>query len=213
MADCTKIGKARGQSQVGFLQGPNESDESFAKRAEFCSTFRDPKADDHLLGWIPLYYTNKGLSFFEGGATFIDEREGVVFPLIHLRKAFKNKDHWLFYDKEEILQHELVHAMRCTFEEPKIEEFIAYQTSKLSYRKFFGPLFTSPKEIFFFLSSLALPFFFSELIFLAIPLVTLGGFLFRLALRQKKFKALLSKYPTWEERLKLEDRHLISKTN
>lgn len=213
MADYTKIGTASGQSQIGFLQGPAESDDAFVKRVKLCSSFRDPKADDHLLGWIPLYYTNKGLSFFEGGATFIDEREGVVFPLIHLRKSFKNKERWFFYDKEEILKHELVHAMRCTFEEPKIEEFIAYQTSKLSYRKYFGPLFTSAKEIFLFLALLAIPFFFLELIFLALPFMALGGFVLRLALRQKKFKALLAKYPSWEERLKLRDYHLISKTN
>ncbi len=201
------------ESQIGFIQGPSESDREFAQRISFCLENRDPKADDHLLGWIPLFYTNKGLSFFEGGATFIDETDGIRRPIIHLKKVFQKKSHWLFYSKEEILQHELVHAMRCMFDEPKIEEFIAYQTSKVSYRRYLGPLFTSPKEIALFLGLLVLPVFFANPWFFGFPLISLGIFMFRLGIRQRKFSRLLSLYPTKEERLILQDHHFSLKSN
>ncbi len=207
MAYFPEIYEASPSGQIGFIQGPEESDLDFAKRIEVCSSIKDPKADEHLLGWIPLYYTNQGLSFFEGGATFIEEKEGIVRPIIHLKKAFKHKSIWLFYDKEEILHHELIHAMRCKFNEPGIEEFLAYQTSKVAYRKYFGPLFNSTKKTFFFLGLLMLPVLFLNPALYFFPGLALVGLIAHLAIKQYKFKKLLTVFSSFEERIRLRDLH------
>jgi hypothetical protein len=103
---------------------------------------------------VQIVFEKKGLSFFEGGCTWIDDKRNALVQI-----SPKNIP---FYSKQEILAHEFVHALRAHLDENKFEELIAYQTSKNSIRAFLGTLVNSSKEVYlffisFFLSALYLP--------------------------------------------------------
>ncbi|MDR3624589.1 MAG: hypothetical protein P4L16_05570 [Chlamydiales bacterium] len=122
--------------------------------------------------WLPAFYSNKGLMFFEGGATWIT-KEGL--PLIHLRSSFKKKKCLLgIYHEKELLAHEMIHATRSAFSEPIFEEFFAYKTSNKSYRAFLGTLLRSPMEAYLFLGTLWLSCIFLFFGFLEPMLLPLG---------------------------------------
>ena len=87
--------------------------------------------------------------------------------MIQLRHGFK-KGRYLFCDRDEVLRHEAVHAIRLTFNEPRFEEILAYFHSKKKWRRFLGPLFRTPKEALIFVS----------LIFLSLVLQTASLFFF-----------------------------------
>lgn len=96
--------------------------------------------------WIPFSYSKKGLALWEGGATWIEKGSA--------RIQLKSKKNPFLYSMEEILSHELVHAVRASFDSPQFEEILAFQTSVNPVRRFLGPLFSSPNESLLFVLSL-----------------------------------------------------------
>lgn len=54
------------------------------------------------------------------------------------------------YDRDELIAHELSHAGRMMYEEPKFEEVLAYRSSHSSFRRFFGPIIQSSYESMIF---------------------------------------------------------------
>ena len=111
--------------------------------------------------WVPLYFDNKSLPFWQGGCAWIfqTEKEGPLSAVIQLRKAFHNKNRYFGLKTDEIIAHELCHVARLNFEEPKYEEFFAYETSNSSFRKKYGPLFQSSYESLLFVFLLLIPLF------------------------------------------------------
>jgi len=176
---------------LGFIPGPNESQEAFEQRVKEST----PQATISVFGlnpnWIPLIYSNQSLAPWEGGCAWI--LDGKV--ALQLRKALEKRETYLgIVSKRELLEHEAVHAMRVAFEEPRFEEVLAYQTAKSRYRRFFGPFFRSPRESLLFLSCmllfpLTLPFPVLQLPFASLlTLITGYGFL-RLMWTQRTFEA------------------------
>ena len=110
---------------------------------------------------IKIVFEKKGLSFFEGGCTWIDNERNAFVQISPKNIAF--------YSKEEILAHELVHALRAHLDENMFEELIAYQTSKNCIRAFLGTLVNSSKEVYLFLLSCFLSALYLPLI--ALPLI------------------------------------------
>ncbi len=187
-------------NQRCIFPGPNESEEVFFKRASallpcaynncvFTETFNSSP------DWIQASTDSHGLSFWEGAATWIEENgDGSRSYQIQL------KDSWLtrLYPKEEIIAHEMVHAARLMFDESRFEEILAYQTSKNRFRRYFGPIFSSPKE-----SKCALALLFTSLLcswteialdfnlvgntIFALPFLAFGFGLFRLIRAQHIF--------------------------
>lgn len=151
---------------------------------------------------IEISYSNKGLLPWEGGCLWEIEGEK---PLLQLRKIFESQDKFLgIYSKEEIINHELVHAKRIAIKGAIFEEVLAYQTSKSPFRRFFGPIFRSSKEsAFFLLSSLTL--ILSPWIFLSI----VAFFLVRL-LRVQRIFAKAKKKATAEELILMDDDQIFS---
>ena len=98
--------------------------------------------------WVSVAYGKEGLSFWEGGATWIDKDS------VHIQ--IKKKSLLGLYSQQEILDHELSHAARSSFDEPIFEEFFAYKTSKKRWRRFLGPIFRTPWESYLFLGTLFL---------------------------------------------------------
>lgn len=109
--------------------------------------------------WVEVVFSDKGLALWEGGCMWHADGEP---PQIQLRSAFQKKKRFLLlYDRDEILAHEYVHAMRSPLDSTTFEEFFAYYTSLyfghgwLRYlRAFLGPLFQGPREPLFLIVSL-----------------------------------------------------------
>ncbi|NGX62079.1 MAG: hypothetical protein K940chlam9_01572 [Chlamydiae bacterium] len=177
----------RSQYKRGEIPGPAEPIEAFVNR---CSLHRFSSSSVEVFGfspdWIEVDYSNEGLSFFEGGCTWIGEKGASI----QLRKDFAKKKSYFGYQKEELLAHETVHLIRQAFEEPVFEEILAYQTSSSPFRRYFGPFFRNPKESRLFLLSLlaiAVGGLFFPLSY-AFLLPLLGGGFFRLFLSQRALR-------------------------
>lgn len=151
--------------------------------------------------WVEVIFSDKDLALWEAGCTWCGVRCDEP-PQIHLRSAFEKKKRFLWlYDRDEILAHEYVHAIRSPLDSTVFEEFFAYYTSIYSgrgyvhyFRALLGPLFGHPREPLFLIASLGAlnlllllqMWFFDDAFFweavsliVAIPLLFVG----RLALR------------------------------
>lgn len=181
----------------GLIPGPGEDERTFLERVtqltvqpnQGTSVQEAYLITRRLFGfsvdWVPIFYSNERLPFWEGAATWIGQR-----PSIQLRENFK-KGRYLGYRCEEVLAHEAVHAARVAFEEPRFEEVLAYRTSKSRLRRWIGPLFRKSWESIAFMSSL-IPAFFG---YFWIPLGVLGWLSLRLAWAQWTLQRCLKKLP------------------
>lgn len=170
--------KLKEWSEAGWIVGPSETEESFVKRIDIQQTFiTSPKQlekkakidsleslentrsvmkflEKHLKvipKWIMLGYSNRGLTPWEGAAAWTFD----FGSFLQLRKGFK-KGRFLFYKREEVILHEALHSLRSAFDEPRFEEIIACYYAKKSWRRFFGPLFSTPMQSYIFLGTLVL---------------------------------------------------------
>lgn len=160
----------------GFIPGPQETDEQYYQRKAFCEKFfEDPayflsnfediskrverrhcdwiyakliKTYDIAPDYFVAFYSDKDLYFFQGACTWIFDYQGLSMGVIQLRKCLKEKKYF-FYDQDEILLHEIAHLCRMAFDE-KNEEVFAYFLSSSFFRRCFGPLVSSEKEVFIF---------------------------------------------------------------
>jgi hypothetical protein len=130
----------------GLIPGPEESEEAFLERVERALVLESAHWQEASLStkalfgfaidWVAVTFSSQNLSWWEGGATFIDAGAHIV-----LRPAFA-KGSCLGTSLEEVLAHEAVHAARMRFDEPKFEEMLAYATSKKRWKRCLGPLFS-----------------------------------------------------------------------
>jgi len=221
-------------NRQGIIQGPGESDAEFMKRAHYLQEFKHkvretlqfdiqedatpileevfPKTRalyDIEPNFPPLFFSNKQLSFLYGGSSWIVqlEKESPTAAIIQLKEAYATKKRVLFYDRDEILVHELAHIGRMAYDEPRYEEMLAWRSSSNSFRRFLGPLFISLKETSFFafllitlfVVDLMAIFFGDERLFFqlqylkVIPVAYLAYAGVRLVLRQRTLARCLSK--------------------
>lgn len=232
----------------GWIPGPQEEPSLFLKRIEKLNHFFSypPEGVDHFLtesdwslarektqelfdfssDWMVAYYSNQDLTFFQGAATWINEKEGMRIPLIQLREKFETGSCLKIYRREEVLAHEAVHAARMQFNDPVFEEIFAYKTSPYMWRRLLGPLFQSPWEAYLFVGLLFIPLavevasFFRELgevqLIRYLPLVFLAYLLTRLlclrlllAIAGKKLSIFLqNKEKKWAVLFRLTDREI-----
>lgn len=176
----------------GLIPGPDEDEANFLKRTGSPVLASYPLFGGISPDWIKIHFSNKGLLPWHGG--FFNPEEDV--PYLQLRKECQSRDKIFgIYSCKEILSHELVHAVRYRFEEPKFEEILAYQTSHVWFRRTFGALVTTKAETFIFmgillLSGALLPSFPEFGFFLLLKIV--GFFSLRTLLRQRIFEKSLS---------------------
>lgn len=98
---------------------------------------------------VPVFCSSKQMPPWQAALTWICrlDEEGPLVTLIQLHPSFARKKSLLgLYDRDELLTHELAHAARAGFDEPKFEEILAYRSSKSALRRFIGPLFASTSE-------------------------------------------------------------------
>lgn len=178
----------------------------FEEMSPYLRQFDLPSPD-----WLPILFTNYQLPFWQGGCAWIyqmsDHTPTTAF--LQLRASFHNHSHYLkIYKKSELIPHELVHVIRMMFNEPKFEEVLAYQTSPSPFRRYFGPLFQSSKESFFFLMTFLIAFFFNFFIFTSssqallihlintLPILVFLFFSVRLIIRQTQYRNCFSHLQT-----------------
>jgi hypothetical protein len=187
-------------NRLGLFPAPQETEDTFNKRVKKILA-KDlnktiPLIETYQMSpqWVSVDYKNKGLFPWEGGCTWIFEEEGVIETTIQLRETFKKEGGYLnFYNKDEILIHELAHAARAGFEEPQFEEFLAYRTSQNKFRRELSPLIEHSYEATVFLTlvffiNLFLPFSFNIL-----PLAFLILGILRLNKRHKTFQKAINR--------------------
>ena len=220
----------------GLIPGPGEKSEDFYKRAAYCLNLHthlseeiktalngDGKTNSEILNpvndqlkklydcaprWIPLFFTNHKLPFWQGGCAWIFQmtEHSPIASLIQLRKEFATKSKYLgIYQRDELLRHELCHVGRMAFDEPKYEEIIAYRSADSRFRRFFGPLMQSSIESALFLLLLFMIVVFDVFLIAlnrpdaytfslwlkALPLLLIGGAIARLWVRQSRFNSCL----------------------
>lgn len=206
----------------GLIPGPDETEEAFCKRAEYCLNLRNeilqlpfndgskevPEQALHkiktLYGfaptWVPLFFSNYRLLPWHGGCAWIFQQseETPISAFLQLRRPFSYKDTYLgLYSRDELLAHELCHVGRMCFEEPRFEEILAYRTSPSGFRRWVGAIAQSSWEtmLFFLLLCLILIFdlFGIPLHGLKlVPLILVGLAVYRLVKRQNEYKRCLS---------------------
>lgn len=150
----------------GLLPAPEEKEEDFHFRVNFIKSsaglnffklknknFRVFPIKSTLLevniSWIFASKTSKIKGIFEPASVLIYKLKHKTYPILQLSPFYKN-------NLSEIMNHEVVHLLRCSFEEKKYEEHLAYRSSKYFYRRLLGP-FCSSKS--FFCSAALFPFF------------------------------------------------------
>lgn len=158
--------------------------------------------------WVPLFFSNYKLSFWQGGCAWIFQHteHSPTSAFFQLRKQFQHAACYLgIYNRDELITHELSHVGRMQFEEPKFEEILAYRSANSGFRRFFGPIIRSSSESMLFMISLLFllfadifsltsheedPYHFSFLMqLLVLGLITFG--LVRLLIRQRQFHQCL----------------------
>ena len=160
---------------------PHESASCFEKRIRVLKSInlKDAKKLQNLTN------SKKGLLFFQAACCWIyTTKQGYTFPLIQMKKNFS------YLQKNEVFNHELVHAKRACLSAQKFEEIIAFSISRNPWRRFLGPLFsTKVEQVTTFLAASLCPF--TSYLSLLFPLF----FLLRLVYRQilmKKCKTFLT---------------------
>jgi hypothetical protein len=207
-------------NEQGLIPGPDETNEQFLNRINLCQSMqwekhlpfntenRAPETIarhslraistkyDAAPHWVPLFFSNYRLAPWQGAATWILGNEDGIgqCAAVQLREAFKNSTAYLkIYGRDEIITHELAHAGRIAFDEPKFEEILAYRLSPSRFRRFWGPLLQSPWEGFVLVLLLILavgllPFYPGvSALFYAVAALDLALMAGRLLMRHKQF--------------------------
>ncbi|WP_420421794.1 hypothetical protein [Simkania sp.] len=191
--------KLKELGEAGWIIGPDETIEGFVKRIDIQTSFskgnlESIKDSPEVMRqiherlqvdpcWIQVRYSNKGLKLWEGAASWIMDYGN----WIQLRNSFK-KGSFLGYDRGDVIFHEAIHSLRFTFEEPRFEEIIAHSFTKKRWRRYLGPLFTTPKQAYIFLTTLFLTPF--------APIIPTGYLIWRIGVlmrSQRLFKKALKK--------------------
>ncbi len=157
-------------NRQGFLPLENESVESFLLRVANLQNSSDPhscpKAKQAALqlckqlfdvepDWVSIIETQKELAFWQGAVMWVQtDHLGNDLPFIQISSRLNSALLRRWYSKEEVIAHELIHAIRLPLYSARFEEIIAYQTSHNPLRRFLGPLFRRPYEVYILLAAL-----------------------------------------------------------
>ena len=149
---CTgdQAGSESLEAEIGFKGGTVEPMDNaiIAEAAEKTEKLFGFRAD-----WVPAFFPSRGLGLLWGGCTVITESG---FPVFFLRRGFRDKAKWFIYRRDELLAHELCHAVRGSLEDETYEEHFAYMTSSSAFRRWTGNCFRRELDAVIFLFPLLL---------------------------------------------------------
>lgn len=101
--------------------------------------------------WVAGFFVDPPFGLLFGGCAYYFYPD--FFALFIIRRSFRDKSRWLFYQRKELLAHELCHVARVSFRAHVYEEIFAYRTATTAFRRFFGGIFRSPKDSFLFIGA------------------------------------------------------------
>ena len=137
-------------NQSGLFPAPRQSDQAFWAKVDYVSMQSTLSgALPLLLGpmdvqpcWVPIQSSNEGMHIWEGAVLWQSQTDaGFMLPQIQISQRAQR-----FYSKEELIAHEIVHAVRIDFKEEEFEEVLAYASSPKAWRRWIGPFFRKPRE-------------------------------------------------------------------
>ncbi len=99
--------------------------------------------------WVPGYFCSPSHGWLFGGCTFSAPPD--LFTVFIVSQRLRAKKRHLFYDRDEILSHELCHVARAGLQATEFEEHFAYQTSTGAFRRNWGGIMQSQRDSFLFL--------------------------------------------------------------
>lgn len=134
--------------------------------------------------WVPGFFADESFGALWGGCALSDEASGLVLFII--RKLFAKKRRWLFYDRRELMAHEMTHAAHQSLREWQLEEYFAYRTAKSPLRRFFGGCFVHKLDAAGFLVPILL-----------LPVMQLVNIFGIIAVPMTIFYILAALYPLW----------------
>lgn len=151
------------EAEIGFKVGTVEpiGTEIIAEAAEKTEKLFGFRAD-----WVPAFFPTRGLGLLWGGCTVITDSG---FPVFFLRRGFRSKPKWFIYRRDELLAHELCHAVRGCLEDEPYEEHFAYMTSDSAFRRWTGNCFRREWD--------AIAFLIPVVLLLAVQVVVYTGLL------------------------------------
>ena len=157
-ADSSQI-----EAEVGFKVGAVEPMDAgiIAEAGDKTEKLFGFRAD-----WVPAFFPSRGLGLLWGGCTVITESG---FPVFFLRRGFRNKPKWFIYRRDELLAHELCHAVRGCLEDETYEEHFAYMTSASGFRRWCGNCFRREWD--------AIAFLIPVVLLLAVQIIVYSGVL------------------------------------
>jgi hypothetical protein len=159
---------------LGVFPLPNEAEAEFVARAERLLASARPVSAEWswafsylqsmwgvLPTWVPLTFSNRGLSIWEGGCCWIDASGAQI----QLRLRLKDREALLLglCSRQDIFVHEVVHALRFGLQGDKWEEWLAHMTSKSLWRRVLGPWVQSSFEVWTLFMSLWLAWLMSPM--------------------------------------------------
>ena len=101
---------------------------------------------DFKITWVPGFFVTPSFGMLFGGCAYSFAPE--FFSLFIIKNSFKKKKKWLFYERDELMSHELCHVARFAIGSHKYDEQFAYQTSTSGFRKNFGCMMRSAWETY-----------------------------------------------------------------
>ena len=134
--------------------------------------------------WVPGFFADESFGMLWGGCALSDRESNLVLFII--RKVFLKKRKFLFYDRLELMAHELTHAAHQSIDEIKYEEYFAYRTAKSPLRRFFGGCFIYKHDALCFLLPILL-----------LPVVQFANIFTALELPMSLFYTLAAVYPVF----------------
>ncbi len=151
------------EAEVGFKVGDIEPIDTgiIAEAAETTEKLFGFRAD-----WVPAFFPTRGLGVLWGGCTVITDSG---FPVFFLRRGFRTKQKWFIYRRNELLAHELCHAVRGCLEDEAYEEHFAYMTSDSAFRRWTGNCFRREWD--------AIAFLIPVVLLLAVQIIVYTGIL------------------------------------
>ncbi len=151
------------EAEIGFKVGATEPIGAgiIAEAAEKTEKLFGFRAD-----WVPAFFPTRGLGLLWGGCTVITDSG---FPVFFLRRGFRTKRKWFIYRRDELLAHELCHAVRGCLEDETYEEHFAYMTSDSAFRRWTGNCFRREWD--------AIAFLIPVVLMLAVQIIVYSGVL------------------------------------
>ncbi|MBR2374105.1 MAG: hypothetical protein IKA87_07735 [Lentisphaeria bacterium] len=98
---------------------------------------------------VPGFFLSGKVGALWGGCMIGDPDNG--FAVMLLRSEFRNRAKWYVYERQELIAHELCHAMRQSLNDSRLEEYFAYQTSGSFLRRHLGNCFVRELDAILFI--------------------------------------------------------------